>query len=363
MKLRRLIIGFAAMAAGLVTGSARADLIVTLEAKDVDGNPIVGEIDVGSEVFVDILLSVDGDDVPLPDVRSLQFDFGASASSLDLAGFLWEVDPVFYGFMADALPTPYATSLLQTGGTGLIELTGTPLRVGKVTVMVNGTGTLDAVGATAADQMSLAEINAGFLSPVAFTVSQGNLAGGTLLLTVTGSGGPDGDADGDGVPNSDDAFPEDPTETVDTDGDGVGDNGDPDDDGDGVDDTADEFPLDPQETEDSDEDGTGDNGDAFPEDPQETTDTDDDGVGNNADEDDDGDGVDDVDDVFPLDPAETADSDGDGIGDNADEDSGSGSTGRGAFCGMAMLQTSVLLLCGLLVFRFQRRGRYSGIVR
>lgn len=44
------------------------------------------------------------------------------------------------------------------------------------------------------------------------------------------------DTDGDGVIDGLDALPLDPTETVDTDGDGIGDNADPDDDGDGLDD-------------------------------------------------------------------------------------------------------------------------------
>ena len=44
----------------------------------------------------------------------------------------------------------------------------------------------------------------------------------------------DTDTDGDGVNNAEDAFPYDPNESSDLDGDGVGDNTDPDDDGDGV---------------------------------------------------------------------------------------------------------------------------------
>ncbi len=43
----------------------------------------------------------------------------------------------------------------------------------------------------------------------------------------------DADDDNDGVPDISDAFPLDPTESVDTDGDGIGDNADPDDDNDG----------------------------------------------------------------------------------------------------------------------------------
>ena len=166
------------------------------------------------------------------------------------------------------------------------------------------------------------------------------------------------DDDGDGVTNSQDAFPLDPTETLDSDGDGVGDNAEvandtnpnnPDSDGDGADDGVDAFPLDPTETLDSDGDGVGDNAevangtnpnnpdsdgdgaddgvDAFPLDPTETLDSDGDGIGDNAEvangtnpnnPDSDGDGANDGVDAFPLDPTETLDSDGDGVGDNAD---------------------------------------------
>ena len=54
-------------------------------------------------------------------------------------------------------------------------------------------------------------------------------------------------------------------------------------DGDGVADTQDAFPNDADETEDSDGDGVGDNADVFPNDASETVDTDSDGVGDNSD--------------------------------------------------------------------------------
>lgn len=141
------------------------------------------------------------------------------------------------------------------------------------------------------------------------------------------------DTDGDGHPDDADAFPEDPKEWSDKDGDGVGDNSDPDRDGDGVNNDEDAFPDDPKETKDSDGDGIGDNADAdrdgdghenkedkFPDDPKEWADKDGDGIGDNADPDRDGDGVNNEEDAFPDDPKETKDSDGDGIGDNADTD-------------------------------------------
>lgn len=55
----------------------------------------------------------------------------------------------------------------------------------------------------------------------------------------------DGDRDDDGVPDDDDAFPWDPNEWEDTDGDGIGDNADPDDDDDGIPDDQDPDPKDP----------------------------------------------------------------------------------------------------------------------
>jgi hypothetical protein len=122
------------------------------------------------------------------------------------------------------------------------------------------------------------------------------------------------DSDLDGVGDNADAFPNDATETLDSDGDEVGDNADAfpndasetlDSDGDTVGDNTDVFPNDANETMDSDLDGVGDNADAFPNDANETMDTDEDGVGDNAD-------------AFPNDPAETMDSDADTVGDNAD---------------------------------------------
>jgi hypothetical protein len=71
---------------------------------------------------------------------------------------------------------------------------------------------------------------------------------------------------------------------------------------------------------DSDGDGVDDSNDAFPLDASESVDTDSDGTGNNADADDDGDGVADGQDAFPLDATETLDTDNDGTGNNADTD-------------------------------------------
>ena len=68
------------------------------------------------------------------------------------------------------------------------------------------------------------------------TVTQGSVAG-----RASGGGMDD---DNDGVLNVNDAFPQDPDESVDTDGDGIGNNADTDDDNDGVSDIDDPCPLD-----------------------------------------------------------------------------------------------------------------------
>lgn len=67
------------------------------------------------------------------------------------------------------------------------------------------------------------------------------------------------DSDGDGVPDNEDAFPNDPTETTDTDGDGIGNNADTDDDGDTMpDDYETANGLDPLNAEDAAADADGD---------------------------------------------------------------------------------------------------------
>ena len=137
------------------------------------------------------------------------------------------------------------------------------------------------------------------------------------------------DSDNDGFIDRVDAFPDDPAERLDTDGDGIGDNADPDADNDGVGDLLDLYPLDALEWADRDADGVGDNGDAFPDDWLESADRDGDGVGDNGDafpddaaeyRDTDNDGVGNNADAFPFDTREWLDTDGDGIGDNADPD-------------------------------------------
>jgi hypothetical protein len=136
----------------------------------------------------------------------------------------------------------------------------------------------------------------------------------------------DADDDNDGVLDADDAFPLDATEQRDTDADGLGNNADTDDDGDGVADAQDDFPLDSTRQSKTDQDNDGwpngqDADDSNASIPGVTfVDTDHDGMGDLTDLDDDNDGVLDTNDAFPTDVAESKDQDADGIGDNTDTD-------------------------------------------
>jgi hypothetical protein len=155
------------------------------------------------------------------------------------------------------------------------------------------------------------------------------------------------DYDYDGVPNDEDAFPDDVAASLDTDGDGF-----PDEWNEGMNETnsttgirLDAFPLDVSASLDTDGDGwpnewnpgmSGDDStsdpklmiDEYPDDPLEWIDTDGDGHPDNSDDlpedpnewiDKDGDGHGDMyDDVFPDDPLEWKDTDDDGYGDNGD---------------------------------------------
>jgi hypothetical protein len=200
---------------------------------------------------------------------------------------------------------------------------------------VNGSNvTMDLVN-DGTDDCQLGEDEGNVVSyPCDFGMNMLSSSGNSDVFVVSLSSS--SDSDGDGVIDSEDAFPNDPNEYADSDGDGLGDNADafPDDanettdsDSDSIGDNTDEFPNDANESVDSDHDGVGDNADAFPNDMNETMDSDGDGVGDNADAfpndmdetmDSDGDGVGDNADAFPNDANETMDTDADGVGDNAD---------------------------------------------
>ena len=200
--------------------------------------------------------------------------------------------------------------------------------------------------------------------PLGINAISNTVYGGIIVVSDKNVYLLDFDSDSDGITDTKDDFPYDSTQSVDSDGDGCGDNLDgnnpdifPDDefecqdsDGDGVGDNGDDFPDDPSENKDTDGDGYGDNSDKFPNAKSQWNDEDDDGFGDNPEGqlsddcpevygtstndrrgciDSDGDGWSDPNgsdnlnsDKFPNDGTQWKDSDGDGFGDNPDGNNG-----------------------------------------
>ena len=183
----------------------------------------------------------------------------------------------------------------------------------KETVSINGYNGMYVVGAKQGKTTFIDETN--------FTLLQTFTASGEIIATVpqfTGQFfaigvGPldtkvryfDLDSDQDGVNDLMDAFPNDATQTLDTDEDGYGDNPNGN--------QADAFPNEPSQWTDSDGDGYGDNvagenPDLFPNNADQWADADGDGYGDNSDGQDG--------DVFPEEATQWSDADRDGYGDN-----------------------------------------------
>jgi len=225
--------------------------------------------------------------------------------------------------------------------------TGEIADASKMVIVTYGNLSLDGQVNTAAIIYSQGSVTLGYKTRLTGAVAAGGIT--TLSEAVITYQEPkttacffgsdsDGDRDGDGVDDSEDAFPDDPNESSDLDGDGIGDNADTDRDGDGINNDYEvQSGTDPNDAtdtppdldadgipdsldDDRDGDGVANTLDVFPDDASESTDLDGDGVGDNADTDRDGDGVDNTLDAFPDDAGESADLDGDGIGDNADPD-------------------------------------------
>ncbi|MCH8148555.1 MAG: hypothetical protein IH987_11260 [Planctomycetes bacterium] len=312
-----LVLGFA------FVSRANAAVVVSFEARDMSGVSIAGPVSEGSTLFVDILLSIDDSEgAVIEDLRSIQLNISETTSGLSIEGITWLVGPV-YSFQQNTPPTFYAGTLLSVSSAELLILDTVPVAVATIELVANATGTLDVLGNPQDGDDFIGRVYVGFEAPI-FE----NLVGGPLAINVSGDGGPSNgnnngsgevDRDGDGVPDDQDMFPDDPDESVDSDNDGVGDNA-----------------------------------DVFPDDSSETSDADNDGTGDNADEDDDNDGTPDDEDAFPFDSTETDDVDGNGIGDNEDA---AGPVGGGPACGFGMIGSFLLMFVSLGFVRLQRRVR------
>jgi gliding motility-associated-like protein len=198
-------------------------------------------------------------------------------------------------------PTSPVTIPISTSNTNLSSLSANSLTFTSENWNVPQTVTVNTSNNSTADGDVTVTISTG--KPSSNDVNYDNLTAADtsdFFITLIDD---EVDSDGDSYYDYDDAFPNDPTEYIDTDNDGVGDNADNDDDNDGQ---SDELELangtDPLEANDAPGDSDGD------------------GQSDIVDSDDDNDGVIDALDRFPLDPNESSDTDGDGLGDNADTD-------------------------------------------
>ena len=142
-----------------------------------------------------------------------------------------------------------------------------------------------------AGAVTLGEVNASTGEIAGIELTDGDYF--TLAITL--------DSDEDGVIDPEDAFPNDPIETEDTDGDGIGDNADSDDDGDGY--TDDDEVLAGSDPKD---------------DSSVPADNDNDGISDVTDTDDDNDGLSDTDEALVGTDPENPDSDNDGVLDGAE---------------------------------------------
>ena len=133
-----------AVACGTLHVASRADLIVTLEPRNADGELVTGRVAAETELSVDVLLSVRAPDDPLADVRSLVFDFRLTNAGITLRSFAWTFDSLLDGSLytrSVVLPLPSA----EYTGLGrlderILDLTETPVRVGVLEITVKSTG-------------------------------------------------------------------------------------------------------------------------------------------------------------------------------------------------------------------------------
>ena len=299
-------------------------------------------------------------------INDLNDTFGIAVTPTDVQTSE-DGDSATIGFVLITEPTANVTF-----GLSLSDTTEGSLSATQLTFTPDNWNTLQTISINGVDD-GLTDGDVTYQLITANSVSDDTTYNGLVVDDVTLTNIDDEiDTDGDGFFNYQDAFPNDPSEWLDTDSDGIGNNTDLDDDGDGISDVyeiqlssdpldpnntpadfnsngipdaledsdgdgynddIDLFPLDPERAIDSDGDGISDTDDPdddddgilddqddFPLDSRYNKDTDNDGIPNLIDPDDDGDGYEDAEDVFPIDGSEYEDTDLDGIGNNADTD-------------------------------------------
>ncbi|UPQ89392.1 hypothetical protein [Vibrio sinaloensis] len=224
----------------------------------------------------------------------------ATLEAANLLGL--DPDTLFDDYLDPATRSPKSTFAAQNLVKSQQVLPATPEQMLNLVQDVQNAG---ANASQSVPQLMVAEAVSDKIKQVLDNTAEDQLANTPAPVTPPSDQNASVDSDGDGVPDTLDAFPNESDEWLDSDDDGVGNN-------------QDAFAFNPNETSDFDSDGVGDNADLDDDNDGYLDDNDSEDFNPNIAGDHDGDGYDSIIDLFPDDIAEWADSDGDQVGDNAD---------------------------------------------
>lgn len=202
--MRRTTICHVGLIAAALAVPAVGDVVISLRPIEAAPQPVADGVPAGSKVTVEVLVSADGSDVPLRDVRLLQFDLGATSPSLKLGHFSWLVPARGYGYRSapqESYAVAGAASLHFDSDPSLIVLTAEPVKVATIEITVDGNGRLSVLGDNR--EKSRTRVDAGFRPRVTYSHAAGTLRGGAFDFRVRTemtdpSGTVDTDRDGTG---------------------------------------------------------------------------------------------------------------------------------------------------------------------
>jgi hypothetical protein len=174
-----------------VLGQGDAELLLTIEnASDAEGividlTPVPGsQVVVGQTIDLDVRLSTSGGE--LQDIRLLQFDTATSTgvSNMQWAWDFETIDDGLYDYFADGDIHSAVFGPNDSVPGFIVTVTPTPRRVARLQVHIDALGTVSVRGpASPATVDEGVSFLAGFVDPMVLRSSEGNVSGGTLLLT------------------------------------------------------------------------------------------------------------------------------------------------------------------------------------